>query len=62
VHVSSEDAAYFSILFDVGGIVGGVLAGMATDYTGKSASTCAVMLITAIPAVSIRTFCKKFFL
>ena len=52
VHINSEDAAYFSILFDIGGIIGGIVAGLATDYTGKSATTCAVMLIGAIPVVS----------
>jgi hypothetical protein len=51
--LDSEDAAYFSILFDVGGIIGGIIAGLATDYTGKSASTCAIMLIGAIPAVML---------
>jgi OPA family glycerol-3-phosphate transporter-like MFS transporter 1/2 len=50
--VTSANAAYYSILFDVGGILGGILAGMATDYSGKSATTCAVMLIGAIPTVS----------
>jgi OPA family glycerol-3-phosphate transporter-like MFS transporter 1/2 len=53
INIKSEDAAYFSILFDIGGIIGGILAGLATDYTGKSATTCAVMLIAAIPAVSL---------
>ena len=49
--MTSEDAAYFSTLFDIGGIMGGILAGVATDYTGKSASVCAVMLIAAIPSL-----------
>ena len=31
--------------------MGGVIAGLATDFTGKSASTCAIMLIGAIPLV-----------
>jgi OPA family glycerol-3-phosphate transporter-like MFS transporter 1/2 len=52
VDVSSEDAAYMSTLFDMGGIAGGILAGVVSDYTGRSASTCAVMLIAAIPTVS----------
>lgn len=51
--MTSEQAAYFSILFDFGGIIGGIVAGIASDYTGKSASTCAVMLIAAIPMVRI---------
>jgi OPA family glycerol-3-phosphate transporter-like MFS transporter 1/2 len=51
--MTSEIAAYYSIFFDVGGILGGILAGTATDLTGKSASTCAVMLIAAIPTVKL---------
>ena len=51
LQATSEDAAYFSTLFDIGGIVGGILAGIATDYTGKSASVCALMLIAAIPSL-----------
>ena len=61
--MTSEVAAYYSIFFDVGGILGGILAGIATDLTGKSASTCAVMLITAIPmvkfSVSLISFLSK---
>ena len=38
-------------LFDVGGIIGGILAGFATDRTGKPAMICAIMLIIAIPSV-----------
>ena len=51
VDVSSQDAANFSIWFDVGGIIGGILAGIATDFTGMPASVCSIMLITAIPLV-----------
>jgi OPA family glycerol-3-phosphate transporter-like MFS transporter 1/2 len=46
-------------LFDVGGIVGGIVAGLASDYSGKSATTCAVMIILAIPAVNVPTFLSK---
>lgn len=53
-NVSSESAAYLSTLFDMGGIVGGILAGLISDYTGKSASTCALMLVTAVPMVRER--------
>ena len=49
--VSSEDAAYFSTWFDIGGLLGGIIAGLATDITGMSASVCSVMLIGAIPLV-----------
>lgn len=50
--MTAEDAAYLSTLFDVGGIVGGIMAGFISDTTGKSASTCAVMLVAAIPMVN----------
>ena len=40
-----------STLFDVGGIAGGIAAGLVSDATGKSASTCAIMLVAAIPSV-----------
>ena len=53
LNMTSEVAAYYSIFFDVGGILGGILAGIATDLTGKSASTCAVMLVAAIPTVKL---------
>ena len=52
VHITAQTAANLSTLFDVGGIVGGIIAGIATDLTGKPASTCAIMLILAIPSVS----------
>lgn len=54
--ITSENAAYLSTLFDVGGIAGGILAGLASDFTGKSATTCAIMLITAIPMVKQEHF------
>ena len=49
--MSSEDAAYFSMWFDIGGLIGGIIAGLATDITGMSASVCSVMLVGAIPLV-----------
>ncbi|KAE8287713.1 Glucose-6-phosphate exchanger SLC37A2 [Larimichthys crocea] len=36
-------------LFDVGGIVGGIMAGLVSDYTGGRATTCCVMLLVAAP-------------
>jgi len=51
VHITAQTAANLSTLFDVGGIVGGIIAGIATDLTGKPASTCAIMLILAIPSL-----------
>lgn len=41
-----------STFFDVGGIFGGIAAGILSDKFGKSASTCATMLFLAIPFVS----------
>merc|ERR1719189_2119530 len=60
VHATSEDAAYFATLFDIGGILGGIMAGIATDYSGKSASVCSIMLIAAIPSLfGYREFCHN---
>ena len=47
-------AADLAALFDVGGIVGGILAGIVSDYTGARATTCLVMLALAAPMVIIR--------
>ena len=49
--VKADDAAFLSTLFDVGGIIGGILAGFVTDRTGKPAIVCAVMLLAAIPTL-----------
>ncbi|XP_034942099.1 glucose-6-phosphate exchanger SLC37A2 isoform X2 [Chelonus insularis] len=46
-------SAYISVLFDVGGIIGAILAGILADYCGMSAVTCAGMLLTAIPLLFI---------
>jgi len=58
--VDPTTAANLSTLFDVGGIVGGILAGLASDYTGKPATTCAIMLIAAIPSVSRKSLSPNF--
>ncbi|XP_046666182.1 glucose-6-phosphate exchanger SLC37A2 isoform X3 [Homalodisca vitripennis] len=47
------ESADLSTVFDVGGIVGGIAAGIISDYSGKSASTCAVMLVVAVPVLQI---------
>jgi len=49
---SPSQSADLSTLFDVGGIFGGIAAGIFTDMFGKSACTCAIMLFLAIPSVS----------
>jgi len=46
-------SADLSTLFDAGGILGAIIAGIVSDYTGMSASTCAGMFIFAIPSVNI---------
>jgi len=50
-HVDAEESAVLSTIFDLGGIIGGTLAGFISDRTGNPASTCAVMLIAAIPSM-----------
>ena len=44
LQVDAEEAAILSTIFDVGGIIGGIIAGTLSDKTGKPASTCAIML------------------
>lgn len=50
---NSEDSAYLSVPFDIGGIIGAVAAGYISDRFHKSASTCTVMLILAIPSMIV---------
>uniref|UniRef100_A0A8C4GUA1 Glucose-6-phosphate exchanger SLC37A2 n=1 Tax=Dicentrarchus labrax TaxID=13489 RepID=A0A8C4GUA1_DICLA len=52
-HFEAKEAGDMSTLFDVGGIVGGIMAGLVSDYTGGRASTCCVMLLAAAPMVSV---------
>uniref|UniRef100_A0A6I8SJ95 Glucose-6-phosphate exchanger SLC37A2 n=1 Tax=Xenopus tropicalis TaxID=8364 RepID=A0A6I8SJ95_XENTR len=49
-------AGDLSTLFDVGGIIGGILAGGISDYTGKSAITCTIMLILTAPMLFIYNY------
>jgi OPA family glycerol-3-phosphate transporter-like MFS transporter 1/2 len=44
-------SADLSTLFDVGGIVGAVAAGVISDHSGMSATTCVGMLAAAAPMV-----------
>ncbi|NXF10977.1 G6PT3 protein, partial [Smithornis capensis] len=48
-HFGAKEAGDLSTLFDVGGILGGILAGLISDYTGGRATTCCVMLVVAAP-------------
>lgn len=55
-HFDAKEAGDMSTLFDVGGIVGGVMAGVVSDYTGGRATTCCVMLILAAPMLFLYNF------
>jgi len=46
-------SANLGTLFDVGSIVGGILAGLLSDVTGMSAITCSVMLLIAVPLLFV---------
>ncbi|XP_018420480.1 PREDICTED: glucose-6-phosphate exchanger SLC37A2 isoform X1 [Nanorana parkeri] len=52
-HFDPKTAGDMSTLFDAGGIVGGILAGAISDYTGGRAIPCAVMLILTAPMLFI---------
>ncbi|XP_043271416.1 glucose-6-phosphate exchanger SLC37A2 isoform X2 [Venturia canescens] len=44
-------SADVSTLFDVGGIAGAIAAGILSDWSGMSATTCAVMLVATVPTL-----------
>eukprot|EP00794_Sanderia_malayensis_P010901 gene10901-12060_t len=52
----SEQSADLAIYFDVGGIVGGILAGYVSDKTKCSGLTCFVMLILSAPCLFLYEF------
>ncbi|XP_059176325.1 glucose-6-phosphate exchanger SLC37A2-like [Physella acuta] len=51
--VSPSDAAYTSTIFDAGGIIGGVLAGVISDRYRMRGLTCALFLVVAAPLLFI---------
>lgn len=55
-HFDARQAGDLSTLFDVGGIVGGILAGLVSDYTGGRATTCCVMLLVAAPMLYLYNY------
>uniref|UniRef100_A0A8C0EUN3 Solute carrier family 37 member 1 n=1 Tax=Bubo bubo TaxID=30461 RepID=A0A8C0EUN3_BUBBB len=58
-HLDAKRAGDLSTLFDVGGIFGGILAGLISDRLEKRASTCGMMLLLAAPtATHIFHFCQ----
>ncbi|KAH8857013.1 Glucose-6-phosphate exchanger SLC37A2 [Schistosoma japonicum] len=46
-----SSSADLSAVFDLGGILGGIIAGYVSDSTGSSAITCVVMLALSIPTL-----------
>ncbi|XP_007463702.1 PREDICTED: sugar phosphate exchanger 2 [Lipotes vexillifer] len=56
VHFSAKESGDLSTLFDVGGIAGGILAGLISDYTNGRATTCFVMLILAAPMMFLYNY------
>ncbi|XP_058458727.1 glucose-6-phosphate exchanger SLC37A2 isoform X2 [Malaya genurostris] len=51
--LGSELSAVISASFDIGGIVGAIAAGIISDSTGMSASTCSGMLLLAAPTLLV---------
>ncbi|XP_053683483.1 glucose-6-phosphate exchanger SLC37A2 isoform X2 [Sabethes cyaneus] len=51
--LSPELSADLSTLFDIGGIVGAIAAGLISDSTGMSATTCTGMLLLAAPTLLV---------
>lgn len=49
--MSVTSAGYLSVLFDVGGIIGGILAGFMSDQLNARATTAAVFMYLAIPSL-----------
>ncbi|EFN82029.1 Sugar phosphate exchanger 2 [Harpegnathos saltator] len=56
---STSLSAYLSTLFDVGGIVGAIIAGIFSDYSGMSALTCAIMFGLTFPALFIYDYIRN---
>uniref|UniRef100_A0A7N6FHG3 Glucose-6-phosphate exchanger SLC37A2 n=1 Tax=Anabas testudineus TaxID=64144 RepID=A0A7N6FHG3_ANATE len=52
-HFDAKQAGDMSTLFDAGGIVGGIMAGLVSDYTGGRATTCFIMLVAAAPMLFV---------
>ncbi|XP_059613995.1 glucose-6-phosphate exchanger SLC37A2 isoform X2 [Phlebotomus argentipes] len=51
--LGAELSADLSTLFDVGGIIGAIAAGILSDYTNMPASTCSGMLAVAVPMLLV---------
>ncbi|CAL8365203.1 unnamed protein product [Lota lota] len=55
-HFDAKMAGDMSTLFDVGGILGGIMAGVVSDYSGGRATTCCAMLILAAPMLFLYNY------
>lgn len=55
-HFSAKEAGDLSTLFDAGGIIGGIMAGLISDYTNGRATTCCIMLILAAPMMFLYNY------
>ncbi|XP_060035793.1 glucose-6-phosphate exchanger SLC37A2 isoform X2 [Erinaceus europaeus] len=55
-HFGAKEAGDLSTLFDVGGIIGGIVAGLISDSTGGRATTCCIMLILAAPMMYLYNY------
>jgi len=49
--IDAKESAVMSTYFDIGGIIGGIFAGFISDKSGMSATTCAVLLASAVPTL-----------
>ncbi|XP_045630123.1 glucose-6-phosphate exchanger SLC37A1 isoform X2 [Ursus americanus] len=58
-HLDARQAGELSTLFDVGGIFGGILAGVISDRLEKRASTCGLMLLLAAPTLYVFSTISK---
>ncbi|XP_049541016.1 glucose-6-phosphate exchanger SLC37A2 isoform X1 [Anopheles darlingi] len=48
-----ELSAHVSTVFDIGGIIGAIAAGMMSDASGKPATTCTTMMVIAAPLLLV---------
>ncbi|KAF7251169.1 Glucose-6-phosphate exchanger SLC37A1 [Varanus komodoensis] len=58
-HLDAKKAGDLSTLFDVGGIFGGILAGIISDRLKKRATTCGMMLLIAAPMLYVFSAISK---
>ncbi|XP_060090200.1 glucose-6-phosphate exchanger SLC37A1 [Heteronotia binoei] len=58
-NLNAKEAGDLSTLFDVGGIFGGILAGVISDRLKKRASTCGIMLLIAAPILYLFSAVSK---